>query len=76
MDKDKHHHEDCCCSCGCEQSHKEVSCSCGCGCGCGEEHEGSTWELALGGVLFLVTELLGVVPETYELYVLVLASLL
>ena len=65
MDKEKHHHEDCCCSCGC-----------GCGCGCGEEHEGGTWELALGGVLFLVTELLGVVPEAYELYVLVLAYLL
>ena len=87
MDKEKHHHEECCCSCGCEQSHKEVSCSCSedhtckeevcsCGCGCGEEHKGSTWELALGGVLFLVTELFGVVPETYELYVLVLAYLL
>ena len=67
MDKEKHHHEDCCCCC---------SCGCGCGCGCGEEHEGGTWELALGGVLFLVTELLGVVPEAYELYVLVLAYLL
>ena len=76
MDKEKHHHEECCCSCGCEQSHNEVSCSCGCGCGCGEEHEGSTWELALGGVLFLVTELLGLIPEAYELYVLVLAYLL
>lgn len=65
MDKDKHHHEECCCSCGC-----------GCGCGCGEEHEGITWELALGGVPFLVTELLGVVPEAYELYALVLAYLL
>ena len=63
MDKEKHHHEECCCSCGC-------------GCGCGEEHEGSTWELALGGVLFLVTEFLGVVPEAYELYALVLAYLL
>ena len=76
MDKDKHQHEECCCSCGCEQSHNEVSCSCGCGCVCGEEHEGSTWELALGGVLFLVTELLGVVPEGYQLYALVLAYLL
>ncbi len=65
MDKEKHHHEECCCSCGC-----------GCGCGCGEEHEGITWELALGGVPFLVTELLGVVPEAYELYALVLAYLL
>ena len=62
------------CSCGHENSCSEDSC--GCGCGCGEEHEGSTWELALGGVLFLVTELLGVVPEAYELYVLVLAYLL
>ena len=61
MDKDKHQHEECCCSCGC---------------GCSEEHEGSTWELALGGVLFLVTELLGFVPEAYELYALVLAYLL
>ena len=62
------------CSCGHENSCSEDSC--GCGCGCGEEHEGGTWELALGGVLFLVTELLGVVPEAYELYVLVLAYLL
>ena len=61
-------------SCGCEHSHAEVSC--GCGCGCGEEHEGSTWELVLGGVLFLVTELLGIVPEGYQLYALVLAYLL
>ena len=62
------------CSCGHENFCSEDSC--GCGCGCGEEHEGGTWELALGGVLFLVTELLGVVPEAYELYVLVLAYLL
>ena len=62
------------CSCGHENSCSEDSC--GCGCGCGEEHEGGTWELALGGVLFLVTELLGVVPEAYELYALVLAYLL
>ncbi len=76
MDKDKHHHEDCCCSCNYENSCSEDSCGCGCGCGCGEEHEGNTWELALGGVLFLVTELFGVVPEAYELYALVLAYLL
>ena len=62
------------CSCGHENSCNEDSC--GCGCGCGEEHEGSTWELALGGVLFLVTEFLGVVPEAYELYALVIAYLL
>lgn len=64
------------CSCGHENSCSEDSCGCGCGCGCGEAHEGSTWELALGGVLFLVTELLGFVPEAYELYALVLAYLL
>ena len=64
------------CSCGHENSCSEDSCGCGCGCGCGEAHEGSTWELALGGVLFLVTELLGFVLEAYELYALVLAYLL
>lgn len=79
------HHEETSCCCGHEEKHTEISCgceqsnneaSCGCGCGCGEEHGSSTWELALGGVLFLVTELLGVVPEAYQLYALVLAYLL
>lgn len=58
-----------------EQEH-----SCGCGCGCGHEHgEHSKWEavtLVLGGVIFVVTEWVGVVPEAYHIYALIIAYLL
>ena len=54
--------------------------SCGCGCGCGHEHgEHSKWEavtLVLGGVIFVVTEWVGVVPEAYHIYALIIAYLL
>ncbi len=67
------HKEESCCSC---DEHIEVaSCGCGCGCGCGDEHEhgGSVVELVLGGVIFVVTEWIGVVPEAYKIYALVVA---
>lgn len=69
----------CGCSCGHEHYHEEKA-SCGCGCGCGHEHgEHSKWEavtLVLGGVIFVVTEWVGVVPEAYHIYTLIIAYLL
>ena len=69
----------CGCSCGHEHHHEETA-SCGCGCGCGHEHgEHSKWEavtLVLGGVIFVVTEWVGVVPEAYHIYALIIAYLL
>jgi len=69
----------CGCSCGHEHHHEEKA-SCGCGCGCGHEHgEHSKWEastLVLGGVIFVVTEWVGVVPEAYHIYALIIAYLL
>ncbi|MBQ3113485.1 MAG: cadmium-translocating P-type ATPase [Phascolarctobacterium sp.] len=68
-------------SCGCgHEHHHEEKASCGCGCGCGHEHgEHSKWEavtLVLGGVIFVVTEWFGVVPEAYHIYALIIAYLL
>ena len=67
------------CGCGHEHYHEEKA-SCGCGCGCGHEHgEHSKWEavtLVLGGVIFVVTEWLGVIPEAYYIYALIIAYLL
>ena len=78
-DFEQEHSCGCNCSCGHEHHHEETA-SCGCGCGCGHEHgEHSKWEavtLVLGGVIFVVTEWLGVVPEAYHIYVLIIAYLL
>ena len=76
----EHHHEEkASCGCGHEHHHEEKA-SCGCGCGCGHEHgEHSKWEastLVFGGVIFVVTEWLGVVPEAYHIYALIIAYLL
>ncbi len=67
------------CGCGHEHYHEEKA-SCGCGYGCGHEHgEHSKWEavtLVLGGVIFVVTEWVGVVPEAHHIYALIIAYLL
>mgnify|MGYP003302456574 CR=1 FL=1 len=81
MKKDFEQEHSCGCNCGCgHEHHHEEKASCGCGCGCGHEHgEHSKWEavtLVLGGVIFVVTEWLGVVPEAYHIYVLIIAYLL
>ena len=81
MKKDFEQEHSCGCGCGCgHEHHHEEKASCGCGCGCGHEHgEHSKWEavtLVLGGVIFVVTEWLGVVPEAYHIYVLIIAYLL
>lgn len=81
MKKDFEQEHSCGCGCGCgHEHHHEETVSCGCGCGCGHEHgEHSKWEavtLALGGVVFVVTEWLGVVPEVYHIYALIIAYLL
>ena len=81
MKKDFEQEHSCGCSCGCgHEHHHEETASCGCGCGCGHEHgEHSKWEavtLVLGGVIFVVTEWLGVIPEAYHIYALIIAYLL
>lgn len=81
MKKDFEQEHSCGCSCGCgHEHHHEEKASCGCGCGCGNEHgEHSKWEavtLVLGGVIFVVTEWVGVVPEAYHIYALIIAYLL
>lgn len=81
MKKDFEQEHSCGCNCGCgHEHHHEEKASCGCGCGCGHEHgEHSKWEavtLVLGGVVFVVTEWLGVVPEAYHIYALIIAYLL
>ncbi len=61
-----------------EHEHHEEH-SCGCGCGHEHHHEHNYWEavtLALGGTIFIVTEWLGVVPEAYNIYFLLVAYLL
>lgn len=81
MKKDFEQEHSCGCGCGCghEHPHEEKD-SCGCGCGCGHEHgEHSKWEavtLVLGGVIFVVTEWLGVIPEANHIYALIIAYLL
>ena len=81
MKKDFEQEHSCGCGCGCgHEHHHEEKASCGCGCGCGHEHgEHSKWEastLVLGGVIFVVTEWVGVVPEAYHIYALIIAYLL
>ena len=81
MKKDFEQEHSCGCNCGCwHEHHHEEKASCGCGCGCGHEHgEHSKWEavtLVLGGVIFVVTEWVGVVPEAYHIYALIIAYLL
>ena len=81
MKKDFEQEHSCGCNCGCgHEHHHEEKASCGCGCGCGHEHgEHSKWEavtLVLGGVIFVVTEWFGVVPEAYHIYALIIAYLL
>ena len=81
MKKDFEQEHSCGCGCGCgHEHHHEEKASCGCGCGCGHEHgEHSKWEavtLVLGGVIFVVTEWFGVVPEAYHIYALIIAYLL
>ena len=81
MKKDFEQEHSCGCNCGCgHEHHHEEKASCGCGCGCGHEHgEHSKWEavtLVFGGVIFVVTEWLGVVPEAYHIYALIIAYLL
>jgi len=81
MKKNLENEHSCSCGCGCgHEHHHEEKASCGCGCGCGHEHgEHSKWEastLVLGGVIFVVTEWVGVVPEAYHIYALIIAYLL
>ena len=81
MKKDFEQEHSCGCGCGCgHEHHHEEKASCGCGCGCVHEHgEHSKWEavtLVLGGVIFVVTEWLGVVPEAHHIYALIIAYLL
>ena len=81
MKKDFEQEHSCGCNCGCgHEHHHEEKASCGCGCGCGHEHgEHSKWEavtLVFGGVIFVVTEWLGVIPEAHHIYALIIAYLL
>ena len=70
MEKDNLNEETCC----------QSSCCCSsCGCGGVEDNKNEKvmlLELLLGGFVFVVTEWFGLVPESYELYTLVLAYLL
>ena len=70
MEKDNLNAETCC----------QSSCCCSsCGCGGVEDNKNEKvmlLELLLGGFVFVVTEWFGLVPESYELYTLVLAYLL
>lgn len=82
-----HGHED---ECGCGHEHgtrrKRRGPQIGCGC-CGDEekdehghdHEHGDhvlWELVLGGIVFIVTEWLGLIPEAYHMYCLIFAYIL
>ncbi|MGM9569858.1 MAG: heavy metal translocating P-type ATPase [Phascolarctobacterium sp.] len=79
-----HGHED---ECGCDHEHgtrrKRRGPQIGCGC-CGDEEEDEhghdhehgdhvLWELVLGGIVFIVTEWLGLIPDAYHIYCLLFA---
>lgn len=61
-----------------KEHHYHEEHSCGCSCGHEHHHEHKHWEavtLALGGIIFIVTEWLGVIPQAYHLYALLAAYL-